>query len=548
MMKERKFVSEAGAIMLELIAVLSLMGLMGAMLFRQIYKRNEELNNIQMASEIRVVKEGFAAWIQASKNRLRGTCHPPVGQEGDVVYCEVNDNADVTEIESHFLPDGYFTDAAAGHLNNSYNLFLVAYYQDGTANSALIHYGVVVPTINVLPDGGEVGDSWNFRRAARVAMLIGVDGGVYGSFSGDHIQGAVGTWELDNTVGPVTLVSLNRNTHATYVAITGVDVYQPEVDMAPVQLGIPDNWRAVFENAAAYGKFMVGTDTDCYQPYPTRKASVDPATGVVTFPNDDVYDISSSCQPAFYVEPAGSPSTASSAGNVYVLNDLHVGYSVDASGKMGPSAIRFDKNGMIVFENAEVVDPQSSGATANDKKINYVLDPQYTSVMNDIKVMSRGGARLSELLPNYILKGQTHSSCVLHTTETQCAMTASVTCPKGYKAALVIIPTTFGGNIFNLVDGTGAPSPYVKTSDASNTSVSGHSHTVSFQRRRMRVTIGNEVAGVDTDPSSRTKDFSINVGYLDQGGTLVAPAVNEGIFAIIQTYCVYPGDGTIDWD
>ena len=36
--------------------------------------------------------------------------------------------------------------------------------------------------------------------------------------------------------------------------------------------------------------------------------------------------------------------------------------------------------------------------------INYVLDPQYTSVMNDIKIMSRGGAKLSEILPNYILK------------------------------------------------------------------------------------------------------------------------------------------------
>ena len=35
----------------------------------------------------------------------------------------------------------------------------------------------------------------------------------------------------------------------------------------------------------------------------------------------------------------------------------------------------------------------------------FRVDPSYMSVMNDIKITSRGGARLSEALPNYILKG-----------------------------------------------------------------------------------------------------------------------------------------------
>lgn len=35
----------------------------------------------------------------------------------------------------------------------------------------------------------------------------------------------------------------------------------------------------------------------------------------------------------------------------------------------------------------------------------FRVDPAFTSVMNDIKITSRGGARLSEALPNYILKG-----------------------------------------------------------------------------------------------------------------------------------------------
>lgn len=36
---------------------------------------------------------------------------------------------------------------------------------------------------------------------------------------------------------------------------------------------------------------------------------------------------------------------------------------------------------------------------------NFRVDPAFISVMNDIKITSRGGARLSEALPNYILKG-----------------------------------------------------------------------------------------------------------------------------------------------
>ena len=35
----------------------------------------------------------------------------------------------------------------------------------------------------------------------------------------------------------------------------------------------------------------------------------------------------------------------------------------------------------------------------------YQVDPAYTSVMNDIKLSSRGGARLSDILPDYINKG-----------------------------------------------------------------------------------------------------------------------------------------------
>lgn len=45
---------------------------------------------------------------------------------------------------------------------------------------------------------------------------------------------------------------------------------------------------------------------------------------------------------------------------------------------------------------------EHSGDTKYD---HFRIDPSFISVMNDIKITSRGGARISESLPNYILKG-----------------------------------------------------------------------------------------------------------------------------------------------
>ena len=51
-------------------------------------------------------------------------------------------------------------------------------------------------------------------------------------------------------------------------------------------------------------------------------------------------------------------------------------------------------------------DPYRSHYLDDRSKYNkFRVDPAFISVMNDIKVTSRGGARLSEALPNYILKG-----------------------------------------------------------------------------------------------------------------------------------------------
>ncbi len=46
-----------------------------------------------------------------------------------------------------------------------------------------------------------------------------------------------------------------------------------------------------------------------------------------------------------------------------------------------------------------------NGADGNTRYDTYMVNPAYTSVMNDIKLVSRGGARLSDILPVFITKG-----------------------------------------------------------------------------------------------------------------------------------------------
>ncbi|MBQ3695825.1 MAG: hypothetical protein II938_02510 [Alphaproteobacteria bacterium] len=446
---------ESGAIMLEVVAVLSLMGLMGTMLFRQMYLRNQELHNIQMATEIRVVKEAFAAWIQARKSTLTSSYPAAMGGATPGLATITGDAVDShsTGICS-FLPAGYFSSSDPTHdceLSSNYSFKLSCYNRGLGGSEVETCYGIVVPISSVvLPDGGE-GSTWNFRRAARVAMLIGADGGVYGpnitmDGADEVISGAVGTWTLDADD------IIDSGSIPTYVALTGTDVFQPEIDLPSMKVSLPSDWSLVLNNATAYGAFSAGGSNGCYTALGQRTVTMDmDAVGAAAgnISSDNIIAPSSAsannCRPAFYVENAGSTTDSHGktvpTGNVYVLNDLHVGRDYENE----DSAMRFDKDGMIVFERAKVEDPQT-GTTGTAAEINYVLDPKYTSVMNDIKVMSRGGARLSDILPNYILKDMTpltssppspwnHSAGVWSRT------IAKGYCPESYRLAIVIHPT-----------------------------------------------------------------------------------------------------------
>ena len=104
---------------------------------------------------------------------------------------------------------------------------------------------VVIPKENTIPSTG-----WNFKRASRIALLIGADGGVfYKGVSGEDINGALGTWTLE--AGPIRSVlgddslptAADDVSKARYLAITGLDVFTPEMEKQEVR---SSSMRALF--------------------------------------------------------------------------------------------------------------------------------------------------------------------------------------------------------------------------------------------------------------------------------------------------------------
>lgn len=69
-----------------------------------------------------------------------------------------------------------------------------------------------------------------------------------------------------------------------------------------------------------------------------------------------------------------------------------------------PGYIKLDR----VLANQNYKDPWKEGDYPNSGVVKYdayMLNPAYTSVMHDIKLTTRGGARLSDILPDFINKG-----------------------------------------------------------------------------------------------------------------------------------------------
>lgn len=571
--------NERGSIMVEVIAVLALMGVMGTLLFRQVARRNEELDNVNLASEIRMVKEATTAYIQAYKTELENTC------------LNADDWAADKAAINMFMPETWAcdTDGDIGDktcLINDFNIQIYCYTVDEQMAPRKAFYAIIWPQQNYLPN------NFSILRAGRVANLIGSDGGVKDD---NTLTGTMGAWEI-------SCDSVDCPGYTTYVATTGMDVYVPESETAP-ENAIAAPRSVAFERLHGTNYFAVGGGTNCIQNYDTdtnrfAHQILAAQNGEMNAQDDDIVAVNTTtdgqpgeCDPLFWVSTAdGAGDNHSAAGVVYMKNGLHIGRDnanqrsavvfdvasglnpADADNKItvfdpsGHERLTLDGTGRIVGRSAANgtgyrLDPErgeivmfktvtidgedlqiptmrlrdgmlessesSTYATGTDAAGNvitetkhYNVDPAHTSLMNDIRLASRGGARLSEILPKWILMDT-------QTAGQQPNVVWNVqkpTCPVGYIRGVVVTPIQFE----HRVDSVTIPALPVSEN------ASGNLTTPQVDN----LTGPNQIRITQNDPltiniaDGINNQWNITLGYnnVGQGGQIIARA---------DTYCIY---------
>ena len=603
---------ESGSLMVEIMAVIALLGVMGTMMFRQIQRRNEELDNINMASEIRMVKEATAAYIQANKAMLEANNCPAIGEEKVDV-----DTLPLADIEK-FLPDNWISDS--GYENgiiNEYKIYLSCYrVNSAAADNRLAMYGTVVPNNPEHTPNSPLPKNFTLRRAARVATLIGADGGIF-EYSGpdgenSRFIGTMGAWEIE-CAGDGTCNDWGKDDNF-YVATTGMDIYIPEVDKtADNTVAVPRN--IAFERLHSTDYFSVGDGSiNCISNYNTADNKFAHETlmqtpGGINYAESDAIRNpgDTPCDPLFWV---GAGSGAGD-GHVFTRQSLYVGRN--NSENRQAVAIETGKsdlnNAITVFDiygndrltlngSGQIIGRVNSGtghgykldavngeiilfeeATANiggnkhtiqmpvlrltDRRMEtneeaeyyaatgelqtdfYAVDPAGESLMHDIRLTSRGGAKLSEILSDYVLK----ATQTIRREEAGTTPVAKPSCPRGYAQAISVTPIRYSQYVkgadlnLNLETNEGGTGTHTITGHINtitqniNGNTDGNKLTVSGES-------GSKVAGstltltqlppVKIAIDSVGTNWTVNLTYGNQ-----PPTSDDPITALAQTYCVF---------
>lgn len=577
-MKQESKITERGAIMVEILAVLALIGVMGPVLFRQVLTRNQEISNVNMASEMRTIKEAMSAMISADGAVLGAKCDP---QSSSAALCSTPTDSELVSSLESFLPAGI---VEMGIIDD-YNIYLYGYQADfgvtGQPDIRKMVYGVILPKEDALPTSG-----WNFKRASRVASLIGADGGVVDRDNSNFV-GTNGGWQLP--MGGIPAV-----TYETPIVTTAFDTFNPDIGMvAPNAVSAPDD--LAFQRLHAWQYFSVGSDAGknaadrCF-----RYERMIPEGGGDPV-GDVIYNVGSTeaageaCDPLFWVGTTGSTSDNSKSGQVYIKNNLYVGRENAGGSGGGLSAVAIethdpdktytneeDKNAdrrIVVYDinGNPSITIDAMGRILSDKTVTaqngeadgltYQVDPVYTSVLNDIRLTSRGGARLSDILPNYIAKGMYSYGNGNSGASPYEFTVQKPTCPQGYLAAVIVTPLKWGGtNIEQIIVpettadvfhdltapvGGGKVTGNIDVKVPQNTIVNDNNNiNIKTNRENFSVEISNNTIdnsdGIGGDVANGT--WTVKAGYKKTPTSSFDTSISlnqDEISLLAQTYCVY---------
>lgn len=520
--------NEKGALIVEVIAVIALLGVMGPLLFRQVMSRNEEVDNINIATEVRTLKEGFAAYIMSNRGEIienypDGECHTV---SADRII--------------NFLPGG--NDA-------------VDYYEYELCNFNGFLQGFVTPQPLALPE------KLGLKRSARIANLIGADGAIC---QNGNINGVAGGWGFEDTLDLC-------HTEPMFLATTGMDTYVPEVafeDYSASLVNMPN--RVGFEALQASHYFSVGAN--CY------KNNHNTATNGKQ-QNDEIVGAggsvaSGNCDPLFWVGKMGTADT-SDTGTVYVKNNLMIGRKnqsarqavgifadeSDSNTTGSYSETLSDGNQIKVYDNTgrariiingkgEIIATNDAGetlkfgqyiessikadkaSTLEGKDTNYKVDPAYTSVMKDIILESRGGARLSEILPNYISKG-------VYSINGMDNKVSKPTCPNGYAQAVIVTPV--GWSEKAQVDVSTLADNLQITGIVDMTTGHADSLKISELNAESKVAVESGLGGLTMKVDDSDRNYWV-ITFKEKNDT-----ERTDVLANVQTFCVFDESYGSDW-
>lgn len=564
-MKKQHIQQEKGSVLIEVIAVVALLGVMGPMLFKQVAERNEEVENINIASEMRIMKEAFSSYIMNYHSEILSGCTKNICPPSQATIMS-------------YLPAGF-----EGTMDG-YSFTIV---KDESKLGSSTLQGFIIPNLSTLGLNG-----LSLKRVARIATLIGADGGIKRK-NNSNIHGTGGAWQYStDKFGEEFTIP---DTDNLFIATTGIDTYVPTVryeDFDQANILMPDQGYAI-KKLHAWNAFSVGTvdsaaDTRCFE---MRHNSTSVSGTKTTAQNDIIYnpyETSNNCDPLFWVTADGGNGIA---GNVFVKNQLHLRDTPSgktsvliASGPTsasatidrnkdrkivvytsnGKEAVTINGQGEIILRGGYVEASQTiSGETEPelltlkngrletnvkaekasedaDSVQAYRVDPRFTSVMGDIRLESRGGARLSELLPVYTLQNITtitttfNETTLLHNDET----IAVPSCPTDHVPAIVVTPvkwhqtseqdviTSAINNLKADSDGTLRQKETIVPSEKAILP----SVTISYGEKNANYVLQNTTAAA-------TAAWTVSLQYKLNG----APVTNikEPIIASVHTYCVY---------
>ena len=172
--------SESGSIMLEIMAVLAILAIITPVLYKQALLRNIEISNVNIAAEMRLVKDQLQEYIA-------NACP----SEYQVCTLSVSDS-------KTYAPDGMETVIDFYHI-------LFCEYEYGTNSDGTVNCSESInSSIDDAPkrryaliiDDNPPEMKWNLGRARRVATLIGTEAGVCRSSS--DVTGVNGSWRIEN--------------------------------------------------------------------------------------------------------------------------------------------------------------------------------------------------------------------------------------------------------------------------------------------------------------------------------------------------------------